>query len=69
MILQDKPIAGTYKFLVTLVNPRTEDEASFTIGTECDSFTAVQRAISAERSERGLKGYLFFESLELTAPF
>lgn len=62
-------IQPLYVYLVTLVHPRTEDERSFYLVTETDSFSPVLRAIQKRRSELNLHGYEIFEVLDENTPF
>ncbi len=48
--------------LVTLIHPRTGDEASFTVQTASDSFADLMAAVRVERIARKLNGFLFSES-------
>lgn len=62
-------IQPLYVYLVTLIHPRTEDDRSFYLVTETDSFSPVLRAIQAKRSELNLHGYEIFEVLDENTPF
>lgn len=61
--------AAPVRHLVTLVNPRTEDEEAFEVHTTSHTFCEVYREICHQRVMRGLVGWQIFETLCLTHPF
>lgn len=63
------PVPKVYTHLVTLINRRTGDEASFTVETTSDRFADVMREICHLRIMNNLQGYEVFEFLDLNDPF
>jgi len=59
----------TYRYLVTLVHPQTGDEALLDLVVESDRFSDLIVKIRKARRERGLKGYIVFETLKTDTPF
>lgn len=56
-------VFSTVSYLVTLVHPCTEAEASFTVESRSDRIADILTAVKAERQARGLAGYEIFEYL------
>ncbi|WP_088893175.1 hypothetical protein [Leptolyngbya ohadii] len=69
LIDRETVAAPEYRFRVTLINRRTEDEQSFEITTGSDSFTCVLREVQFQRSERKLGSYEIFDVVDYNEPF
>jgi hypothetical protein len=58
-----------YIHIVTLINRRTEAEATLTIETTSDRYVEVSREIAHQKAIRKLFGYEVFEVLDQNSPF
>jgi len=61
-------LTESFIHLITLIHRASGDEQSFEVVTPTNRFVDVVRAVTAQKLERGLKGYELYEAIAIEEP-